>query len=148
MRTLKRNERKMFYARYSDKIDILDKDGNETGDSKSGYSAPVIFYANLSAGKSDSEQSPFGASVQYDRVLSTCDMNLPINVSSLVWVKNKPTYNADGSVNSASADYEVAAAPLDSLNGLLIAVKRRIATQQTAVTTETTTTTSGPVEEW
>jgi len=145
MKNLKRNERKMYYALYSDKIDILDKDGNETGDSKSGYSAPVLFYANLSAGKSDSEQSPFGVSVQHDRVISTCNMNLPIDETSLVWVKNTPTFNADGSVNPASADYEVVAAPLDSLNGMLIAIKRRTVSK---TTTETTTTESGSSEDW
>ena len=47
-------------------------------------------------------------------------MSLPIDEASLVWVKYLPVYNADGTVNPDSADYEVAAPPLDGLNSLRI----------------------------
>lgn len=125
MRSLKKNQRKMHYALYDSEIPILDENGNEELETRAGYLEPVLFYANLSAGKSDAEESPFGKDVSYDRVISTCDMDLPIDENSLIWVKNKPVFNTDGTVNGDSADYEVAAPPLDGLNSLLIAIKKR-----------------------
>lgn len=125
MRNLKKNKRKMFYALYSDKIPILDEEGNETLDYKSGYEMPVEFKASLSTGKSDAEYTPFGVNVQYDRTISTVDNTLPIDESTIIWIKNQPVYNEDGTVNGDSADYEVAALPLDGLNSLLIAIRKR-----------------------
>ena len=125
MRSLKKNRRKMQYALYDSEIPIVDENGNEELETMAGYTSPVIFYANLSAGKSKAEESPFGKDVSYDRIISTCDMDLPIDENSIIWVKNKPTYNVDGTVNGDSADYEVAAPPLDGLNSLLIAIKKR-----------------------
>ena len=125
MRDLKKNQRKMHYALYDSEIPIYDENGNEELETRAGYKNPVFFRANLSAGKSNAEESPFGKDVSYDRVISTCDMDLPIDENSLIWVKNKPVFNADGTVNPDSADYEVSAPPLDGLDNLLIAIKRR-----------------------
>lgn len=124
MRGLKKNQRKMYYALYKNDIPILDENGFEELETKSGYDTPVLFYASLSTGQSDAEESPFGKNVTYDRVISTCDTSLPIDENTLIWVKNKPVFNADGTVNGDSADYEVAALPLDGLNSLRIAIKK------------------------
>lgn len=125
MRDLKKNLRKMHYALYDSETPIYDENGNEELETRAGYKNPVLFRANLSAGKSNAEESPFGKDVSYDRVISTCDMDLLIDENSLIWVKNKPVFNADGTVNPDSADYEVSAPPLDGLDNLLIAIKRR-----------------------
>ena len=116
MRDLKKNLRKMHYALYDSEIPIYDENGNEELETRAGYKNPVLFRANLSAGKSNAEESPFGKDVSYDRVISTCDMELPIDENSLIWVKNKLVFNADGTVNPDSADYEVSAPPLDGLD--------------------------------
>ena len=125
MRSLKKNQRKMYYALYDNEIPIYDENGNEELETRAGYKTPVLFYASLSTGQSDAEESPFGKNATYDRVIGTCDTSLPIDENSLIWVKNKPVYNADGTVNPDSADYEVAAPPLDGLNSLRIAIKKR-----------------------
>ena len=125
MRNLKKNERDLYFALYKDDIPIYDENGFEELEGKTGYENPVSFKASLSTGQSDAEESPFGKNVTYDRVISTCNTSLPIDENSLIWVKNKPVYNADGTVNSDSADYEVAAPPLDGLNSLRIAIKKR-----------------------
>ena len=125
VRSLKKNQRSMHYALYSAKVPIVDENGNEEFEYTTGYAKPVEFKANLSAGKSDAESSPFGTDVSYDRIISTTDIKLPIDENSIIWVKNKPLFNDDGTVDGDSADYEVAAPPLDSLNSLLIAIKRR-----------------------
>lgn len=115
----------MHYALFDNEIPILNDKGEEELETRAGYKTPVLFYASLSTGQSDAEESPFGKNVTYDRVISTCDTSLPIDENSLIWVKNAPVYNADGTVNPDSADYEVAALPLDGLNSLRIAIKKR-----------------------
>ena len=125
MRNLKKNSRTMYYALYDSEIPIYDEDGNPELETMAGFKEPVQFKASLSTGQSDAEESPFGKNVTYDRVISTCDMSLQIDENSLIWVKSKPVYNADGTVNPDSADYEVAAPPLDGLNSLRIAIKKR-----------------------
>jgi len=125
MRSLKKNQRPMYYALFDNEISIYDSSGNPELETRAGYKEPVLFYASLSTGQSDAEESPFGKNVTYDRVISTCDTSLPIDENTLIWVKNKPVFNADGTVNGDSADYEVAALPLDGLNSLRIAIKKR-----------------------
>ena len=125
MRNCKKNQRSMYHSIYKTDVPILDENGFEELETKSVYDTPVPFKASLSTGQSDAEESPFGKDVKYDRVISTCDTSLPIDENALVWVKNEPVYNADGTVNPDSADYEVAALPLDGLNSLRIAIKKR-----------------------
>ena len=125
MRNLKKNSRTMYYSLYDSEIPIYDDDGNLELETMAGFKEPVQFKASLSTGQSDAEESPFGKNVTYDRVISTCDTSLSIDENSLIWVKSNPTYNADGTVNPDSADYEVAAPPLDGLNSLRIAIKKR-----------------------
>lgn len=116
----------MFYALYSDKIPVYDEDGNKTLETTTGFENPVEFQASLSSGTSNADESPFGKDVSYDRVISTTDTSLPIDEHSVVWYKNTPRFNDDGTVDGDSADYEVAAAPLDGLNSLRIAIKKRV----------------------
>lgn len=118
----------MYYALYKEKKDIKDEHDFEELESIIGYSDPVKFKASLSTGQSNAEESPFGNNVSYDRVISSSDTTLPIDENSIIWVKNKPTYNADGTVNGDGADYKVAALPLDGLNSLRIAIKKVSAT--------------------
>lgn len=121
MRDLKRNQREMYYSLYTEQsadseYDVLDTVAK--------YSAPVEFKASLSAGKSDSDDSPFGKDISYDRIISTVKKDLPITETSLIWYGVKPTLLADGSADPSSANYKVAAAPLDGLDGVRIAIKR------------------------
>ncbi len=125
MRNLKKNQRKMWYALYHDKVPIVDENGDETGDYARGYSPPVLFYASLSAGKGNAQKDVFGTDVDFTRTISTTDLSLPITVNSLVWYETEPVLLADGSPDSDSADYEVSARPADGLNVLVIALKAR-----------------------
>lgn len=124
MRPAKKNLRQMRYALYEGKKPTYDKDGNPTFENKESFSDPVEFSANLSAGTSNADEQPFGASVKYDRIILLYDMDCPIDEHSRIWVKNKPF--VDGKFDPDTADYEVAAAPLDSLNVMRIAIRRRV----------------------
>lgn len=137
MRSLKKNKQKLYYATYSDEIPVYETD--EDGKIKytevdgelipipigtmAGYNKPVVFYANISAGKGDVQADVFGSSVDYSRTISTCDMDCPITKLTRLWIGCEPQYNEDGSVNGDSANYEVAAPPAKSLNGIVIAIK-------------------------
>lgn len=125
MRSLKKNQRELWYALYQEKIPILDENGDETGDYTTGYSPPVFFEANLSPGKGSAQAEMFGTNVDFTRTISTTDLSLPIKETSLVWYETDPALLADGTADPTSADYEVAAPPADGLNELVIALKAR-----------------------
>ena len=121
MRDLRRNQRKMYYSLYVEQENDSDFD---TLDTAAKYSKPIEFKASLSAGKSDADDSPFGKDISYDRIISTVKKDLPITETSLIWYETKPVLLEDGSADPSSADYKVAAMPLDGLDGIRIAIKR------------------------
>ena len=120
MRDLKRNQRNMYYSLYVEQGNDSDFDILDT---VAKYSAPVEFKASMTAGKSDSDASPFGKDISYDRIISTVNKDLPITETSLIWYGTEPVLLEDGSADPSSADYKVAAAPLDGLDGIRIAIK-------------------------
>lgn len=138
MRSLKKNKRRIYFATYSEQITIYkkDDDGNTVYEDidgelipviiaeKAGYSEPKEFYANISAGKGTSQEEVFGVSLDYTKTISTSDMSLPLDERSLIWFETEPIYNADGTVNEASADYSVVGIA-KSLNNVVYALKKR-----------------------
>lgn len=121
MRDLRRNHRKMYYSLY---MEQENDSGFDVLDTVAKYSAPIEFKASLSVGQSDSDDSPFGKDISYDRIISTVKKDLPITETSLIWYETKPVLLEDGSADPSSADYKVAAMPLDGLDGIRIAIKR------------------------
>lgn len=129
MRGLKRNQRKLWYQLYSEHIPVLetDLDGNIvtdpvtgepllTGEYKVGYADPVEFRANVSAARGEANTDPFGVDTQYDKTVCSCDMDLPIDELSQLYVDQKP---GDG----RKADYKVVKVA-KSLNSVLYAIKK------------------------
>lgn len=137
MRSLKKNQKKLFYATYDGQITLYER--NENGEiiydeidgesfpreigTKAGYNKPVYFSASVSSGKGSAQEEVFGTDVDFTRTISTTDLSLPIDELSLIWIDSKPKYLADGTVDPESADYKVAAKPAKGLNSLMIAIK-------------------------
>ena len=121
MRDLRRNQRKMYYSLYIEQENDSEFD---TLDTVAKYSKPIEFKASLSVGQSDADDSPFGKDISYDRIISTVNKSLPIKETSLIWYETKPILLEDGSADPSSADYKVAAMPLDGLGGIRVAIKR------------------------
>ena len=121
MRDLRRNQRKMYYSLYIEQENDSEFD---TLDTVAKYSKPIEFKASLSVGQSDADDSPFGKDISYDRIISTVNKSLPITETSLIWYETKPVLLEDGSADPSSADYKVAAMPLDGLDDIRIAIKR------------------------
>ena len=124
MRKSKKNAQKLFYSLYSSKIPILDDEGNPTFEYTNGYSEPVEFSDYVSPGKSDSTDSPFGTDLEYDRILLTYDMKIPIDEHSILWVGKQPVTN-NGVTDFTSANYKVSAPPVYGLNAIQIAISLR-----------------------
>lgn len=138
MRSLMKNQQKLYYATYYGQITeyYRDSDGNIIYDEidgeqipkikceRAGYNNPVPFDINVSAGKGTAQEEVFGVSLDYTKTISTSDMDLPISETSLIWFETEPNYNADGTVNESSADYSVVGIA-KSLNNVVYALKKR-----------------------
>ena len=138
MRSLRKNMQRLYYSLYSEEITVYERDENGEivyvevdGEripvvisTQAGYSEPVEFYANISAGRGNSQDAPFGSDVDYTRTISTCDMTCPLDELSIIWIESEPQYNPDGTVNADSADYKVAAYPARGHDNIVYAIKK------------------------
>ena len=138
MRSLKKNQQKLWYSTYAGQITIYEQDENGEivyneidGEKipriiaeKAGYNTPVSFYANISAAKGSSDSEVFGVSLDYTKTIATTDMSLPISETTLIWFETEPVMNDDGIVDESSADYAIVAVAR-SLNNVVYAIKKR-----------------------
>jgi len=119
MRTLRRNKRDVYYSTYSG-VSYKTVDGEKTGEKEITRGTPTLLQANVSAEKGTAQQELFGTSLNYDKVIVTDKMNLPIDENTLLWV-DIPVMN--GLVQN-KPDYKVVRVSR-SLNSVSIAIKRR-----------------------
>ena len=89
MRDLRKNQVSIWYALYERKEPVK-KNGHETGQYTEIFSDPVQVWISVAPATGASEAELFGASVQYDRVLSSV-RPLPIDEYSRLWVEKTPT---------------------------------------------------------
>lgn len=115
MRSLEKNKRLIYYANPEAPSEIIDEDGNYTGEKEYSYGAVTAIRLNVSASKGNIHSAPFGDVEDYDRVISITDEPITVTGSTLFWID---TLDA-----SAMYDYTVKAIA-DSLNGKLVAVKK------------------------
>lgn len=92
MRDARRNQVYFWYSRYLGKEPVL-KNGFETGQNRERYSKPTQARARISSATGESEVELFGASVRYDRIISTVQ-NLPIDEYSRLWIDCDPATGA------------------------------------------------------
>lgn len=116
MRNLIKNNRKMWYATYSTATKEVDENGDYTGNDNPEYSQPVEFHANLSAtrgtqGFTGTGASPdyFGADIDYALIISTAQMDLPIDEHSIIWTETPVPDPTSGLVDPQTAQYVVTA---------------------------------------
>lgn len=122
MRSLRKNTQPLYYATYSEEIKVYKRDENgdiiyievdgeripvEIG-SALGYNAPVLFYANIAMSGGEAEAREYGMNISdYEAVIVTTQMDLPLTETSIIWWDSEPQYNSDGTVNGDFADYRV-----------------------------------------
>lgn len=135
MRGLKRNKQKLWYQLYKDHIPVYETDLDDniiydlvtgepllTGEYTVGYSDPVEFQANVSASRGEANTDPFGVDLVYDKMIATCDMKLPIDELSVLFVDKEPTFSTDGELTN-KLDYKVVKVA-KSLNSILYAIRK------------------------
>lgn len=122
MRSLRKNTQPLHYATYSEEIKVYQRDENgdivyievdgeripvEIG-SAPGYNAPVLFNANIAMSGGEAEAREYGMNISdYEAVIVTTQMDLPLTETAIIWWGSEPQYNADGTVNGDLADYKV-----------------------------------------
>ena len=120
MRLLKRNESSFYYLLYLSKEQAVNEEGDETGESKVIYSAPVLMKANVSAATGYAQTELSANSITYDKVIVTSDMSCPIDENSVLFVDKKPEFDTQG---NPLYDYTVKRVA-KSLNSISIAVSK------------------------
>jgi len=115
LRNLKSNNRKLWYALYLGQTDAVDENGDFTGDQAISYTEPVQFEANLSATRGTQgftgtgvSYDYFGSDVKYDLIISTAQMDLPIDEHTLIW-RHEPERDSQGNVDYDKAEFRVKA---------------------------------------
>lgn len=90
MRTLRRNKRTLYYATYRGREQLVDANGNKTGEYAEKYNDPVELKANYSASSGSASEDVFGIGSNYSKTMVVEDVNCPIDEQTIVWI-DKPT---------------------------------------------------------
>jgi hypothetical protein len=128
MRTLKRNQQKLYYAELlgSEPVYALDEHGNkivsyvddtvtppvtyyeEVGTTEEHYSAPIPIEASIAQSNGDMVEQEYGFSEgSYSAILVTEKGKYPITNTCLVWHTSEPMVDEEGYAIKGSADYTI-----------------------------------------
>lgn len=91
MRTTHRDRRTISYALYSGVTDVVDSDGNLTGEQTVSYAAPVTARMNVSGGRGRAEIELFGVDNPFTRTVVTEDLATPFDTDTIWWFGIPPT---------------------------------------------------------
>lgn len=111
MRDLKRNQRPFYYAIVEGTEPIFDEYDNDTLETRSVWSEPVLLKANISANIGEEAVELFGSQTEYSRTVSmaTC----PLTEGDKVWFGITPEQQHNYTVAKVA----------DSKNGFLVALR-------------------------
>lgn len=87
MRTVKRNKRPVAYAFYQGVTELLDGDGNLTGEYNVSYTEPVSTLMNVSGGRGQADIALFGLTQTFSRTATTEDLTTPFNTQTVFWIE-------------------------------------------------------------
>lgn len=90
MRTIQRNKRTIYYALYEGLADIVDGDGNLTGEKETRYGEIVTARMNVSGGRGSAEIELFGIDNPFTRTAVTDDLSTPFNTDTIFWFDTDP----------------------------------------------------------
>ena len=128
MRTLKRNQQKLYYAELvgSETVYKLDEHGNrivsyvdntktppvtyyeKLGTTKQHYSEPNLIEANIAQSNGDMTEQEYGLSEgSYEAILVTEKGKYPITKTCLIWHETEPKVDGQGYALPESADYTI-----------------------------------------
>lgn len=90
MRTLQRNKREISYALYSGVQDVVDSEGNYTGEQEVSYATPVTTRMNVSGGRGRAEIELFGVENPFTHTVVTDDLTTQFNTDTVWWFEANP----------------------------------------------------------
>ena len=122
MRCLLRNAKVFYFAPYEGKVEIEDEYGNKTGEYEVVYGKPIKCKGNISAAQGEMQSRQFGDSESYDKVITLSNVNIPMDVYSILWVDNLPVTTEDGTTKTPH-DYIVKKIA-KSLNVVSVAISK------------------------
>lgn len=94
MRSPARNKFLVYYKMYTGETYIQDEYGNDTGSPVPQYGELKTAYLSISSNKGSSESDLFGTIEDYDRTMTTSDINCEINEDSILWLDGADTTKA------------------------------------------------------
>lgn len=97
MTSLLANQQPVFYKLYEGQEEIIDMDGNVTGNFVPIYGPLKSAMLCVSPNKGSTETEQFGTLMDYDRTMTTADTRCEIDENAVLWVDGADTsgpYNA------------------------------------------------------
>lgn len=85
MRTTHRDRRTIGYALYLGVTDVVESEGNLTGEQTVSYEAPVTARMNVSGGRGRAEIELFGVDNPFTRTVVTEDLTTPFDTDTIWW---------------------------------------------------------------
>lgn len=122
MRNLIINEKELYVLNYKGEIDVVDDDGNYTGEKTISYTKPIMFMGHISGARGSSQVAIFGTDVNYDKTIVISKQKfdkLKITENSVFFVGIKPIYKD----NNPQYNYNVVRIA-ETINEVAIAVRK------------------------
>lgn len=123
MRSLLRNQQKIYYARIVQGDVVVDEWGNETSEHHKQYDSITPLWINVSPASGSVYNNPFGQSLNYDKKLSIADTSLFTEdyIGIAFWIGKEPPQTVEQDV--FTHNYKLVGVA-SGLNELLVAVER------------------------
>lgn len=90
MRVVQRNKRPVAYAFYEGVTEIINGNGEHTGEYEVHYSTPIKAHMNVSGGRGAADVAMFGFDSAYARSIVTDDLETPFNTETVFWIETDP----------------------------------------------------------
>ena len=90
MRVVQRDKRTVWYAFYNGVTEIINSDGEYTGEYEVNYTTPVKARMNVSGGRGAADVAMFGFDSRYARSIVTEDLTTPFNTETVFWIETDP----------------------------------------------------------
>ena len=122
MRSLKINQKPFYALNYKGVVDVVDSEGNLTGEKMIEYSKAFTINANLSGAKGSSQSEVFGTDIHYDKKFTLTSQEfkrLKLTENSVFFIDKKVEYE-DG---QPLYNYRVKKIA-DVINDVAIAIER------------------------
>ena len=95
MRTSQRDKRTIWYALYNGVTEVLDEDGNYTGEQTVSYGTPTKARMNVSGGRGQAEIEMFGVDNPFTHTAVTGDLKTNFTTDTIWWYGVTPGPTAE-----------------------------------------------------